>query len=41
MSELEGLSKSKAAKRDEMVFLFREEIVLNGLHAKEPEKGGE
>ena len=38
MTELEGLSKSKAAAREELTFLFREEIVLSGDHAKEPEK---
>ena len=41
MAELEGLSKSKAAKREELVFLFREEITLAGTNAKEPEKEGE
>ena len=41
MAELEGLSKSKAAAREELAFLFREEIVLNGPNAKEPEKDGE
>ena len=41
MTELEGLSKSKAAKREELTFLFREEVVLSGANAKEPEKGGE
>ncbi len=39
MAELEGLSKSKAAARTEMAFLFREEIILSGENAKEPEKG--
>ena len=39
MTELEGLSKSKAAAREELTLLFREEIVLSGDHAKEPEKG--
>ena len=38
MTELEGLSKSKAAAREELTFLFREEILLNGQNAKEPEK---
>lgn len=41
MAELEGLSKSKAAKREELSLLFREEILLNDRNAKEPEKGGE
>ena len=41
MTELEGLSKSKAAAREELAFLFREEILLNDQNAKEPEKGGE
>jgi len=41
MAELEGLSKSKAAKREELTFLFREEVVLSGWNAKEPEKGRE
>lgn len=41
MEELEGLSKSKAAKREELTFLFREEITLSGKNAKEPEKGRE
>lgn len=40
MTELEGLSKSKAAKREELTFLFREEIVLSGDHSKEPENLG-
>ena len=39
MTELEGLSKSKAAARDEMSLLFREEIILSDEFAKEPEKG--
>ena len=39
MTELEGLSKSKAAAREELTFLFREEIVLTGDNAKTPEKG--
>ena len=39
MAELEGLSKSKAAARTEMTFLFREEIILSGKNAKEPEQG--
>ena len=38
MEELEGLSKSKAAARDELEKLFTEEIVLTE-NAKEPEKG--
>ena len=38
MAELEGLSKSKAAAREELTFLFREEILLSGPDAKEPEK---
>ena len=38
MNELEGLSKSKAAARDEMSFLFREEILLSDKNAKEPAK---
>ena len=41
MAELEGLSKSKAAKREELSLLFREEILLNDRNAKEPEKGRE
>ena len=41
MTELEGLSKSKAAAREELSFRFREEIVLSGRNAKEPEKDGE
>ena len=41
MAELEGLSKSKAAKREELSLMFREEILLNDRNAKEPEKGGE
>ena len=41
MAELEGLSKSKAAKREELTFLFREDIVLSHRNAKEPEKGRE
>lgn len=40
MTELEGLSKSKAAAREEMTFLLREEIILSDQNAKEPEKGG-
>ncbi len=39
MTELEGLSKSKAAARNEMSLLFREEILLSDKNAKEPEKG--
>ena len=39
MTELEGLSKSKAAARNEMSLLFREEILLADENAKEPEKG--
>ena len=38
MAELEGLSKSKAAAREELEKLFNEEIVLTE-NAKEPEKG--
>ena len=38
MTELEGLSKSKAAKREELTLLFKEEIILNDEYAKEPEK---
>ena len=38
MTELEGLSKSKAAARAELEKLFTEEIVLTE-NAKEPEKG--
>lgn len=41
MTELEGLSKSKAAAREELSFLFREEILLSDKNAKEPEKGRE
>ena len=37
MAELEGLSKSKAAAREEMTRLFTEEIVLTE-NAREPEK---
>lgn len=40
MTELEGLSKSKAAAREELEKLFNEEIVLTE-NAKEPEKGRE
>ena len=40
MAELEGLSKSKAAAREELTKLFTEEIVLTE-NAKEPEKGRE
>ena len=40
MAELEGLSKSKAAAREELTRLFSEEIVLTE-NAKEPEKGRE
>ena len=40
MTELEGLSKSKAAARAELEKLFTEEIVLME-NAKEPEKGRE
>ena len=38
MTELEGLSKSKAAAREELTKLFTEEIVLTE-NATEPEKG--
>ncbi len=38
MTELEGLSKSKAAAREELTFLLREEICLSQPNAKEPEK---
>ena len=42
MTELEGLSKSKAAdnaeKGEGLTFLLREEYILNGDNAKEPEK---
>ena len=38
MTELEGLSKSKAAAREELEKLFTEEIILTE-NAKEPEKG--
>ena len=38
MTELEGLSKSKAAARAELEKLFTEEIILTEK-AKEPEKG--
>jgi len=38
MTELEGLSKSKAASRDELEKLFNEEIILT-RNAAEPEKG--
>jgi len=41
MTELEGLSKSKAAAREEMSLQFREEIILSDKNAKEPEKGRE
>ena len=41
MAELEGLSKSKAAAREELSFLFREEIIRSDKNAKEPEKGKE
>jgi len=41
MAELERLSKSKAAAREELSFLFREEIVRSDKNAKEPEKGKE
>ena len=41
MTQLEGLSKSKAAARSEMSLLFREEVLLNDRNAKEPEKGAE
>ena len=41
MTELEGLSKSKAAARKELTLLFREEIRLTDANAKEPEKGKE
>ena len=40
MTELEGLSKSKAAAREELEKLFTEEIILTE-NAKEPEKGRE
>ena len=40
MTELEGLSKSKAAGRDELEKLFTEEITLKE-NAREPEKGRE
>ena len=40
MEELEGLSKSKAAVREELTKLFTEEYVLTE-NAKEPEKGRE
>ena len=40
MTELEGLSKSKAAAREELEKLFTEEIVLTE-NAREPEKGRE
>ena len=39
LTELEGLSKSKAAAREELSFLFRENIILSDQNAKEPEKG--
>jgi len=39
LEELEGLSKSKAAAREELTFLLREEVVLSDANAKEPEKG--
>ena len=38
MEELEGLSKSKAAAREELTLLFKEEVVLSTPNAKEPEK---
>lgn len=41
MTQLEGLSKSKAAARSEMSLLFREEVLLTDKNAKEPEKGAE
>lgn len=41
MTELEGLSKSKAAARNELSILFREDILLSDQNAKEPEKGTE
>ena len=41
MTQLEGLSKSKAAARSEMSLLFREEVLLTDRNAKEPEKGAE
>ena len=41
LTELEGLSKSKAAKREELTFLFREDVVLSHRNAREPEKGRE
>lgn len=41
LAELEGLSKSKAAAREELTFLFREDVVLSDSNAKEPEKGRE
>ena len=40
MTELEGLSKSKAAAREELTKLFTDEIILT-VNAKEPEKGRE
>ena len=40
MTELRGLSKSKAAAREEMTRLFEEDVVLTE-NAKEPEKGRE
>ena len=39
MTELEGLSKSKAAARSELTILFREDVLLSDQNAKEPEKG--
>lgn len=41
MTELEGLSRSKAAAREELELLFKDEIVLKDKNAKEPEKGKE
>ena len=41
MTELEGLSKSKAAARSELTILFREDVLLSDQNAKEPEKGAE
>lgn len=41
ITELEGLSKSKAAAREELTLLFREKIILSSANAKEPEKGRE
>ena len=38
LQELSGLSKSKAAAREELTLLFRETVTLTDEHAKEPEK---